>query len=72
MYPFDEFLSSYDEIHALWYGLANVVRPSHYESEEEKKLREEEGAYYVAGEIVGQAILGGIALVVTHYGLKVI
>jgi len=71
-YPWSEFLNDYEEIHAVWFGFANVVKPSHLESVEEENCRLCEPHYYVLGEILGQATLGVIAIVLLRLGLTVV
>lgn len=67
MYPFDEFLNDYDEIHSLWFGFCTVIIPSANESVEEKKVRELEPQYYKLGEILGIALI----FVVTRFSLPI-
>jgi hypothetical protein len=70
VYPFCEFMSSYNEIHAFVFGIARVfglLEFSEMSVAEYKASIEEEHAYYVGGKLTGRIIQVFPAIVGTLY-----
>jgi len=74
VYPFTEFMSSYNEIHAFIFGIARVfglLQFSEMSVAEYKASIEDEHAYYVGGKLTGRAlqVLPAVLLALYELGL---
>lgn len=74
VYPFAEFMSSYNEIHAFVFGFARVfglLQFNEMSVAEYKASIEDEHAYYVGGKLTGRVlqVLPGILFALYELGL---